>query len=77
VAGVAESVSSDIVLVQWDHLVLADLPPEAADVCWYGLRAWIEQGFKKIKHGGWQWQYIRMDNPVHAERLWLTITIAT
>ena len=23
-------------------LVLTDLPPQAADACWYGLRAWIE-----------------------------------
>ena len=33
-------------------LVLTDLPPEVADACWYGLRAWIEQGLKKIKGGG-------------------------
>jgi hypothetical protein len=24
--------------------------------CWYGLRAWIEQGFKITKRAGWQWQ---------------------
>lgn len=32
-------------------LIVTDLPPHAADACWYGLRAWIEQGFKKIKRG--------------------------
>ena len=58
-------------------LVLTDLPPEAADACWYGLRAWIEQGFKRIKRGGWQWQYTRMDDPARAERLWLAIAMAT
>lgn len=58
-------------------LILTDLPPEAAEVCWYGLRSWIEQGFKKIKRGGWQWQYTRMDDPARAERLWLAIAIAT
>jgi hypothetical protein len=58
-------------------LVLTDLPPEAADVCWYGMRAWIEQGFKRIKRGGWQWQYTRMDDPARAERLWLPVAIAT
>jgi hypothetical protein len=58
-------------------LVLTDLPPEAADVCWYGMRAWIEQGFKRIKRGGWQWQYTRMTNPARAERLWLAVAIAT
>ena len=58
-------------------LVVTDLPPEAAEVCWYGLRAWIEQGFKRIKRGGWQWQYTRMDDPARAERLWLAVAIAT
>jgi hypothetical protein len=58
-------------------LILTDLPPEAADACWYGLRAWIEQGFKKIKSGGWHWQHTRMDDPERAERLWLAIAIAT
>lgn len=58
-------------------LVLTDLPPEAANVCWYGLRAWIEQGFKRIKRGGWQWQYTRMDDPTRAERLWLAVAVAT
>jgi hypothetical protein len=58
-------------------LVVTDLPPAAADVCWYGLRAWIEQGFKRIKRGGWQWQYTRMDDPARAERLWLAVALAT
>lgn len=58
-------------------LVVTDLQPEAADVCWYGLRAWIEQGFKRIKRGGWQWQYTRMDDPVRAERLWLAVAVST
>ena len=58
-------------------LVLTDLPPQAADVCWYGLRAWIEQGFKRLKRGGWQWQYTRMKKPARAERLWLALAVAT
>lgn len=58
-------------------LILTDLPPHAAEACWYGLRAWIEQGFKRIKRGGWQWHYTRMTDPVRAERLWLAIAIAT
>lgn len=71
------------ILGRWDSgykepwLVLTDLPPHTADVCWYGLRAWIEQGFKRIKRGGWQWQYTRMDNPKRAERLWLALALAT
>ena len=59
------------------RLVLTDLSPQAADVCWYGLRAWIEQGFKRIQRGGWQWQYTRMDDPARAQRLWLAIALAT
>lgn len=58
-------------------VVLTDLPPEAGDACWYGLRAWIEQGFKRIKRGGWQWQSTRMTDPARAERLWLAVAIAT
>lgn len=58
-------------------LILTDLPPPAAEACGYGLRAWIEQGFKRIKRGGWQWQYTRMTDPARAERLWVAIAIAT
>ena len=58
-------------------LVLTDLPPEAADAGWYGLRAWIEQGFKLTKRGGWQWQRTRMTDPARASRLWLAVAVAT
>jgi Transposase DDE domain len=58
-------------------LVLTDLPPAAADAGWYGLRAWIEQGFKLIKRGGWQWQRTRMTDPERASRLWLAVAVAT
>ncbi|HEY8180179.1 MAG TPA: transposase [Candidatus Limnocylindria bacterium] len=58
-------------------LVLTDLPPDAADAGWYGLRAWIEQGFKLIKRGGWQWQRTRMTDPERASRLWLAVAVAT
>lgn len=43
--------------------VLTDLSPQAAEVCWFGLRAWIEPGFKRLKRGGWPWPYTRMDDP--------------
>ncbi len=80
----AESAQLECTLLAcWDEwhaepwLVLTNLPPQAADVCWYGLRAWIEQGFKRIKRGGWQWQYTRMDDLALAERRWLAVAIAT
>jgi hypothetical protein len=44
-------------------LILSDLAPEQGDACWYGLRSWIEQGFKDSKRGGWQWQHTRMEDP--------------
>jgi len=58
-------------------LLLTDLAPQAGEACWYGLRAWIEQGFKIIKRGGWQWQRTRMTDPQRAARLWLAVAVAT
>jgi Transposase DDE domain len=58
-------------------LILTDLAPEAGEADWYGLRSWIEQGFKDCKGGGWQWQHTRMSDPARAERLWLAIAVAT
>lgn len=57
--------------------ILTDLPPESSEACWYGLRAWIEQGFKITKRGGWQWQRTRMLDPERAARLWLAVAVAT
>jgi hypothetical protein len=70
-------------LVTWEAgckdpwLILTDLPPEAADAGWYGLRAWIEQGFKITKRAGWQWQRTKMTDPDRAARLWLAVAVAT
>lgn len=70
-------------LAAWDAayhdawLVLTDLAPEPSSIVWYRLRAWIEQGFKDLKRGGWQWQQTRMQAPDRAERLWLVLAVAT
>ena len=70
-------------LARWDAdykdpwLLLTDLAPSAGEACWYGLRAWIEQGFKITKRGGWQWQRTRMNDPQRAARLWLAVAVAT
>jgi hypothetical protein len=61
--------------VPW--LIRTDLPPEASDACWYGLRAWIAQGFKLTTRAGWQWQRTRMTEPQRAARLWLAVAGAT
>ncbi len=58
-------------------LVVTDLPPDVAQVSWYGMRTWIEGGFKDIKRGGWQWHQTKMTDPARAERLWLVIAVAT
>jgi hypothetical protein len=57
--------------------VLTDLPPQNSDACWYGLRSWIEQGFKISKRAGWQWQRTRITDPERATRLWLAVAVAT
>jgi Transposase DDE domain len=70
-------------LAYWDErcteawCVLTDLAPAAAEVLWYGLRSWCEQGFKVLKRGAWQWQHTRMRDPARAERLWLALAVAT
>lgn len=57
--------------------LITDLRPETAESCWYGLRNWIEQGYKLIKSAGWQWQKTKMTDPQRVERLWLAIAVAT
>ena len=70
-------------LARWDAgyrdpwLILTDLPPTAVDVAWYGLRAWIECGFKDSKRGGWHWEQTKRLAPARAERLWLALAVAT
>ena len=58
-------------------MILTDLPPEASTACWYGVRAWIEQGCKITKRAGWQWQRTHMTQPDRAARLWLAVAVAT
>jgi hypothetical protein len=58
-------------------LILTDLPPEASTAGWYGLRAWIAQGFEITKRAGWQWQRTQMTKPERAARLWLAVAVAT
>jgi len=70
-------------LARWDEgyadpwLLVTDLAPSAGEACWYGLRAWIEQGFKITKRGGWQWHRTRMSDPQRAARLWFAVAVAT
>jgi hypothetical protein len=48
-------------LARWDQgyeegwLIVTDLAPAEATAVWYGMRSWIEGGFKDTKRGGWGW----------------------
>src|SRR5205085_1981644 len=70
-------------LARWDEgyeevwLIVSNLAPAQATVVWYGMRSWIEGGFKDTKRGGWQWHQTKMVDPARAERLWLAIAVAT
>jgi hypothetical protein len=70
-------------LARWDEgyeevwLIVTDLGPTQASAVWYGMRSWIEGGFKDTKRGGWGWHQTKMVDAERAERLWLAIAVAT
>ncbi len=69
-------------LLQWEEgyehpwAVITDLAPQEAKVAWYGLRAWIEAGFKDVKRGGLGWHQSKMQDAGRVERLWLAMAVA-
>jgi hypothetical protein len=71
------------VLVVWDAdqaepwVLLTDLPPGQVGVCWYGLRAWIELGFRALKGLGWRWERTRRTDPERVARHALVLAVAT
>lgn len=70
-------------LVVWEEgqrepwIVLTDLAVTAVGVCWYGLRVWVELGFRALKGVGWQWQHTQRTSPTRVERHWLVLAVAT
>lgn len=58
-------------------LLLTDLPPDQVGVAWYGLRVWIELGFRALKGVGWQWERTRRTDPARIARHWLVLSVAT
>ncbi len=70
-------------LARWDEgyeevwVIITDMVPAQATAVWYGMRSWIEGGFKDTKRGGWGWHQTKMVDPQRAERLWLAIAVAT
>jgi len=69
-------------LVVWEAeqdepwIILTDLPPEQIGVGWYGLRMWIELGFKALKGVGWNWEKTRRTDPTRVARHWLVVAVA-
>jgi hypothetical protein len=70
-------------LARWEEgdkdpwLILTDRSPAASDAGWYGLRAWIAQGFTSTTRAGWPWHRTRLSAPDRAARLWLAVAVAT
>ncbi len=57
--------------------MLTDLAPDHVGIGWYGLRAWIELGFRACKGVGWHWQRTRRTDPARVARYWLVLAVAT
>jgi len=80
-AGKASRVKGTL-LMHWEMgyehpwIVLTDLSPEEAEVSWYGMRTWIETGFKDFKRGLWGWHHSKMQTASRVERLWLAMAVA-
>ncbi len=70
-------------IVVWEQgapgpwVLLTDLAPRAVGVTWYGLRMWIELGFRLLKSLGWHWQRTRRTDTARMERHWLVLAVAT
>ena len=58
-------------------VLLTDLDPAAVGLRWYGLRYWIECGFRVLKGMGWQWQKSQRTDPERVARHWLVLAVAT
>src|SRR5260370_17647189 len=56
--------------------VLTDLKPEEAEVSWYGMRTWIETGFKDFKRGLWGWHHSKMLKASRVDRPRFAIPLA-
>ena len=69
-------------MVVWDvgqadpWVLLTALPPERVGVLWYGLRSWVELGFRALKGVGWRWAHTRRTDPPRVERHWLVLALA-
>ncbi len=58
-------------------VIFTTQPPQVVGLLWYGLRAWIEAGFRDLKRLGWQWERTRRRHLVRVARHWLVLAVAT
>jgi hypothetical protein len=58
-------------------IVFTTLAPAQIGVAWYGLRVWVEQGFRVLKRFGWQWERTRRTDPDRVGRHLLVLAVAT
>ena len=58
-------------------ILLTDQPPAAVSLEVYGLRVWIEQGFRILKREGWNWHRTRRSDPARVDRHWRVMAVAT
>jgi len=71
------------VVVVWEvghaepWVLFTDLAPRVVGMRWYGLRMWIECGFRDCKHFGWDWGHTRRTEPGRVSRHWLILAVAT
>jgi hypothetical protein len=79
----ADAQQTGTVIVLWapGHqerwVLLTTLAPREVEHSWYGLRMWIELGFRALKSMGWQWQRTRRTEPDRVARHWLVMAVAT
>lgn len=57
-------------------LLMTDLSPSQCEGAFYGLRCWIEQGFRCAKSGGLRVERLRVEEPARAERIWLVVAVS-
>lgn len=57
-------------------LLMTDLPPVRCRGGFYGLRSWIEQGFRVMKSGAYHCERLRVGEPARAERIWLVLAVS-
>lgn len=57
-------------------LLMTDLSPARCEKAFYGVRCWIEQGFRCAKSGGLRCERLRITEPERAERVWLVLAVS-